>query len=154
MGSLIFENARLPLGFVRESDSSMGLASMNQVSRKTLTIGVQSILNIFLTAWLYNEYIHNRFMQDYLASTFSSVVIPVAIGLLASAAIAGGSYMAYSRRQQASVGNGLRPLKVRVLEGSEGTLAVLDTCPFCNVPLKNISENRFQCRKCRRYFKK
>src|SRR5206468_12596206 len=113
----------------------MGLATMNQVSRKTLTMGIQSILNIFLTAWLYNDYITTTFMQDYLASAFSSVGIPVTIGLLASAAIAGGSYMAYSRRQQANIGNGLRPLKVRVLEGSEGTLAALDTCPFCSLPL-------------------
>ena len=132
----------------------MGLATINQVSRKTLTIGIQSVLNIFLATWLYNEYIHNRFMQDYLASALSSVGIAVAIVLLASVALAGGSFMAYSRRHRASIGNGLRPLKVGVLGGSEGTLAVLDTCPFCSVPLKNISENRFQCRKCRRYFKK
>ncbi len=93
-------------------------------------------------------------MQDYLANTFSSVSIVVPIGLLASAAIAGGSFTAYSRRHQVSIGNGSHPLKVEMLAGSEGTLAVLDTCPFCNVPLKNISESRFQCRKCRRYFKK
>jgi hypothetical protein len=127
---------------------------MNQISRKTLTIGVQSILNIFLAAWLYNEYVHNRFMQDYLANTFSSVSIAIPIGLLASAAIAGGSFTAYSRRHQVSIGNGSHPLKAEMLAGSEGTLAVLDNCPFCSVPLKNISENRFQCRKCRRYFKK
>src|SRR5438477_1002290 len=102
--SLIFENARLTLGFVRESVSSIGFATMNQTSRKTLTIGIQSILNVFLATWLYNEYIHNRFMQDYLASTFSSVGIAVPIGLLASAAIAGGSFMAYSRRQQGASG--------------------------------------------------
>jgi len=127
---------------------------MNQMSRKTLTIAIQSILNIFLAAWLYNEYVHNRFMQDYVASTFSSVGIAIPIGLLASAAIAGGSFTAYSRRHQASIGNGSHPLKANVLGGSEGTLAVLDTCPFCSVPLKNLSENRFQCKKCRRYFKK
>ncbi len=127
---------------------------MNQMSRKTLTIGIQSILNIFLAAWLYNEYVHNRFMQDYLTNTFSSVSIAVPIGLLASAAIAGGSFTAYSRRHQVSIGKGSNPLKAAVLAGSEGTLAVLDTCPFCSLPLKNISENRFQCRKCRRYFKK
>jgi len=124
------------------------------MSRKTLTIAVQSILNIFLAAWLYNEYLHNRFMQDYLANTFSSVSIAVPIGLLVSAAIAGGSLTAYSRRHQVSIGNGSHPLKAEMLAGSEGTLAVLDTCPFCSVQLKNISENRFQCRKCRRYFKK
>src|SRR5207245_10400736 len=127
---------------------------MNQMSRKTLTIAVQSILNIFLAAWLYNEYLHNRFMQDYLANTFSSVSIIVPIGLLASAAIAGGSFTAYSRRHQVSIGKGSHHLKAKMLEGSEATLSVLDTCPFCSVPLKNISENRFQCRKCRRNFKK
>src|SRR5947208_10005096 len=99
--SLIFENARLTLGFVRESVSSMGLATINQESRKTLTIGIQSVLNIFLATWLYNEYIHNRFMQDYLASALSSVGIAVAIVLLASVALAGGSFMAYSRRHRA-----------------------------------------------------
>ncbi len=127
---------------------------MSQMSRKTLTIGIQSILNVFLAAWLYNEYVHNRFMQDYMANTFSSVSIAVPIGLLASAAIAGGSFTAYSRRHQASIGNISRRLKAEALAGSEGALAVQDTCPFCSVPLKNISENRFQCRKCRRYFKK
>jgi len=127
---------------------------MIQVSRKTLTIGIQSILNVFLAVWLYNEYVHNRFMQDYLASAFSSVNIAVPIGLLASAAIAGGSFTAYSRRHQVSIGNGSHSLKAGGLVGSEGTLAALDTCPFCSVPLKNISENRSQCRKCRRYFKK
>jgi hypothetical protein len=124
------------------------------VSRKTLAIGIQSILNISLAAWLYNEYAHNRFMQDYLANTFSSVSIAVPIGLLVSAAIAGGSFTAYSRRHQVGIGNGSHPLKAEVLAGSDSTLAVLDTCPFCSVPLKNISENRFQCRRCRRYFKK
>src|SRR5438093_12310460 len=89
LGSLIFENDSLTPRFVRESASSMGLATMNRVSRKTLTIGIQSMLNIFLAAWLYNEYMHNRFMQDYLAGKFSSVGIAVAIGLLASEAIAG-----------------------------------------------------------------
>jgi hypothetical protein len=132
----------------------MGFVTMIQVSRKTLTIGIQSILNIFLALWLYNEYVHNRFMQDYLANTFSSVSIAIPIGLLASAAIAGGSFTVYSRRHQVRIGNGSRPLKADVLAGSEGALSVLDTCPFCNVSLKNISENRFQCRKCRRYFKK
>ncbi|TMI13270.1 hypothetical protein E6H35_08045 [Candidatus Bathyarchaeota archaeon] len=132
----------------------MGIVNLIQVSRKTFTIGIQSILNISLAGWLYNEYVHNRFMQNYLANAFSSVGIAVPIGLLASAAIAGGSFTVYSRRHQVSIGNGSRSLRAEVLAGSEGNLAVLDTCPFCSVPLKNISENRFQCRKCRRYFKK
>jgi len=124
------------------------------VSRKALVIGVQSALNIFLATWLYNEYVHNRFMQDYLASTFSSMSFALPVGLLASAVIAGGSLTAYSRRHQITRGQIAPGLKTEAFAGSAEKLATLDTCPFCSIPLKNISENRFQCRKCRRYFKK
>jgi hypothetical protein len=124
------------------------------VSKKALVIGVQSALNIFLATWLYNEYVHNRFMQDYLASTFSSMSFALPVGLLASAAIAGGSFTAYSRRHQITIGRTSPGLKTEAFAGSAEKLATLDTCPFCSIPLKNISENRFQCRKCRRYFKK
>jgi hypothetical protein len=117
-------------------------------------IGAQSALNLFLASSLYNEYVHNRFMQDYLASTFSSMSSALPIGLVVSAAIAGGSFTAYSRRHHASIGRRSLGLKTEMIAGSEEKLAILDTCPFCSVPLKNISENRFQCRKCRRYFKK
>jgi hypothetical protein len=124
------------------------------VSRKALLIGAQSVLNIFLALWLYDEYVHNRFMQDYLASTLSSMSLALPVGLLASAAIAGGSFTAYSRRHQVTMGRVSPGLKIEAFAGSEEILPIVDTCPFCSVPLKNISENRFQCRKCRRYFKK
>jgi hypothetical protein len=117
-------------------------------------IGAQSTLNIFLATWLYNEYVHNRFMQDYLASTFSTMNFALPVGLLAFAAIVGGSFTAYSRRHHLSTGWATPGLRTEMFVGSEEKLAILDTCPFCSVPLKNISENRFQCRKCRRYFKK
>jgi hypothetical protein len=124
------------------------------MSRKALVIGTQSVLNIFLASWLYNEYVHNRFMQDYLASTFSTVSFALPVGLLAFAAIVGGSFTAYSRRHHISIGRATPGLKTEMFAGSEEKLTILDTCPFCSLPLKNISENRFQCRKCRRYFKK
>jgi hypothetical protein len=124
------------------------------MSRKALVIGTQSVLNILLASWLYNEYAHNRFMQDYLTSTFSSVGLALPVGLLASAVIVGGSFTAYSRRHQSALGRRSLGLKTEAFAGSEEKLAILDTCPFCSVPLKNISDNRFQCRKCRRYFKK
>jgi hypothetical protein len=119
-----------------------------------MVIGTQSILNLILASWLFNEYVHNRFMQDYLASAFSSVGFALPVGLLASAVIAGGSFTAYSRRHQSATGRASLGLKTEMFAGSEEKLAILDTCPFCSVPLKSISENRFQCRKCRRYFKK
>lgn len=124
------------------------------MSRKALVIGAQSVLNIFLASSLYNEYAHNRFMQDYLASAFSSMSIALPVGLVVSAAIAGGSFTAYSRRHHVSIGRTSLGLKTGMLAGTDEKLAIMDTCPFCSVPLKDISENRFQCRKCRRYFKK
>jgi hypothetical protein len=124
------------------------------VSRKTFVIGAQLALNIFLAMWLYNEYIHNRFMQDYLASAFSTVSLVLPVGLIATAAIAGGSFTAYSRRHHMTTGQTSPGLKSEAFAGSAEKLAVLDTCPFCSIPLRNISENRSQCRKCRRYFKK
>ena len=124
------------------------------MSRKTFVIGAQSALNIFLGIWLYNEYVHNRFMQDYLASESSTVSFVLPVGLIASAAIAGGSFTAYSRRHHITTGHLSPGLKSEAFAGSAEKLAVLDACPFCSVPLRNISENRFQCRKCRRYFKK
>jgi hypothetical protein len=89
-----------------------------------------------------------------MASIFSSVSFALPIGLLASVAIAGGSFAAYSRRHQITTGHTAPGLKTEAFAGSAEKLATLDTCPFCSIPLKNISENRFQCRKCRRYFKK
>src|SRR4029077_13360641 len=127
---------------------------MIQLSRKTFVIGAQLALNILLAMWLYNEYVHNRFMQDYLASAFSTVSLVLPVGLIATAAIAGGSFTAYSRRHHITMGHMSPGLKSEALAGSTEKLAALDTCPFCSVPLTSISENRFQCRKCRRYFKK
>jgi hypothetical protein len=89
-----------------------------------------------------------------MASTFSTVSFAIPVGLLAFAAFVGGSFTVYSRRHHTSTGRATPDLKTEMFAGSEEKLAILGTCPFCSVPLKNISENRFQCRKCRRYFKK
>jgi hypothetical protein len=126
---------------------------MIQMTRNKLVLGGQSALNILLAFWLVNEYIHNRFMQDYLASTFSTVNLVVPIGIITAAAIAGSSFTIYSRRQRNATET--EPLnEVENLRESKEKLAILDTCPLCNLPLRSISVNRFQCRKCRRYFKK
>ncbi len=111
----------------------------------------QAALNIFLASWLYVEYVHNVFMQNYMAKFWSANAAAVSIGIIAAGAIAGGSILAFARR-------GIRgdSLKASQLEQTESTvtLAALDICPFCNTALVTLSENRFQCRRCRRYFKK
>jgi hypothetical protein len=132
----------------------LSCASTIQISRKIATIGAQSVLNVLLAVSLLNEYLHNKFMQDYLANAFSSTNFILPVGLVAAVAVAGGSYTVYSRRSQNAMIQESAGLAKAESPGRGNKLSVMDTCPFCNLPVKNISENRFQCRKCRRYFKK
>ena len=127
---------------------------MIQVSRKLAAIGAQSVVNVLLAVSLLNEYFHNRFMQDYLANMFPGYTFILPIGLVAAAAVAGGSYTVYSRRGQTSMPEETSEMPKEESLVSKKKLPVTGTCPFCNVSLKIVSENRFQCRKCHRYFRK
>ena len=127
---------------------------MIQVSRKIAAIGAQSVVNVLLAVSLLNEYFHNRFMQDYLANTFPGYTFLLPVGLVAAVAVAGGSYTIYSRRSQTSMPEDASEVPKEETLVSKKKLPVTGTCPFCNVSLKIISENRFQCRQCHRYFRK
>ena len=127
---------------------------MIQISRKIAAIGAQSVVNVLLAVSLLNEYLHNRFMQDYLANTFPGYTFILPVGLVAAVAVAGGSYTVYSRRGQTSLSEETSEVPKEESLSSNKKLPVTGTCPFCNVSLKIISENRFQCRKCHRYFRK
>ena len=127
---------------------------MIQISRKIAAIGAQSVVNVLLAVSLLNEYLHNRFMQDYLANSFSSTSFFLPVGLVAAVAVAGGSYTFYSRRTHTAMTNESAESAIEESPVAEKKLPVRGTCPFCNVSLKTISENRFQCRKCHRYFRK
>ena len=132
----------------------MSCAPTIQISRKIAAIGAQSVLNVLLTISLLNEYLHNRFMQDYLANALPSYTFILPVGLVAAVAVAGGSYTVYSRRSQTSMSQETSEVPKEESLGSAKKLPVTGMCPFCNVSLKIISENRFQCRKCHRYFRK
>ena len=118
------------------------------ISRYTLLVGAQLVVNVTLALWLYNEYLHNPFMQAYMSSVWSLIwpEVTVAAGILVGVV---GSLAAYSR------GHLRRLIKVPPRSIAQGAtnLATIDVCPFCDVPLKTISEGRLQCRNCRRYFK-
>ena len=123
------------------------LSSMS-ISRYTLLVGAQLVVNVTLALWLYNEYLHNPFMQAYMSSVWSVIwpEVTVAAGILVGVA---GSLAAYNR------GHLRRLIKVppQGIARGASNLAAIDVCPFCNLPLKTISEGRLQCRNCRRYFK-
>ena len=113
---------------------------------------VQSIANLLLAVWLYLEYTHNPFMQAYVsnvwASTWPEITASVSVVMLAAVILA-----VYKMRLSNSLSHSLASKPM--LENIEGpsNLAKLDACPFCETPLRPISQGRLQCRKCRRYFK-
>ena len=112
----------------------------------------QSVANLLLAIWLYLEYTHNPFMQAYVSNVWASTWPEITAGI--SVAIVGvGVFAFYSTRQSNSLAGSVGSKStLEELEGA-GNLARLDVCPFCEIPLKPISEGRLQCRKCRRYFK-
>ena len=107
----------------------------------------QLAVNLSLAVWLYNEYVHNPFMQDYLSNTWSAIG-PI-VTLVAGLAVVAGAFGAYRMRRGSVVAGKSRGVGLEV----GANLTTLDLCPFCEVPLKTISEGRLQCRSCRRYFK-
>ena len=113
---------------------------------------VQSAANLLLAVWLYLEYTHNPFMQTYVSNVWAAIWPEITIGI-SVAIVAVVILVFYAIRDS-------EPLTARLgskskLEDLEGpsNLARLDVCPFCETPLRPISEGRLQCRKCRRYFK-
>ncbi len=121
-------------------------------SRYAPLLVVQSAANLLLAVWLYLEYTHNPFMQTYVSNVWATIWPEVTISV--SVAIVAVVILAFYERRRSG------PLAARIgsksrsedIEGSNN-LAKLDVCPFCETPLKPISEGRLQCRKCRRYFK-
>ncbi len=121
-------------------------------SRYAPLLVVQSAANLLLAVWLYLEYTHNPFMQTYVSNVWATIWPEVTISV--SVAIVAVVILAFYERRRSE------PLAARIgsksrLEDIEGSnnLAKLDVCPFCETPLRPISEGRLQCRKCRRYFK-
>jgi hypothetical protein len=113
---------------------------------------VQSAANLLLAVWLYLEYTHNPFMQAYVSNVWATIWPETTIGI--SVAFGAVIVFAFHRRRHAESLTARLGSKQTLddLEAST-SLARLDVCPFCETPLKPISEGRLQCRKCRRYFK-
>lgn len=121
-------------------------------SRYAPLLLVQSAANLLLAAWLYLEYTHNPFMQTYVSNVWATIWPEVTIGVSVAIVVV-IIFAFYGRRHSeppaARIGSKSRLYDI---EGSNN-LAKLDVCPFCETPLRPISEGRLQCRKCRRYFK-
>jgi len=125
-----------------------------QLSRNRLAIYAQSAVNVLLALWLYDEYVHNVFMQQYLSSLWGTIGTVVTVGALIAAFIALGLVL-YAKKIGISLSNStvefVRGIQV---SGEQVALKAMDSCPFCDSQLRSLSNERFQCRKCKRYFKK
>ena len=126
------------------------LASIS-LSKYTLLIAVQLVVNVSLALWLYNEYLHNPYMQTYLSKAWSAGWLYFTAGIAAVAVI--GLYAAYSRGVLPLMSSGDRPVSESQATLASAKLETIDECPYCEVPLRTISVGRLQCRNCRRYFK-
>jgi len=125
-----------------------------QYSRPLAIVSGQSLANVLLAVWLYVEYAHNRFGQEYLSSFLAINAIPIAGAIVLVGGVAGGSYLALSRRVWIGTPSLVSSPMSSPDSELQSKLKVLDHCPVCDVPLKALSDSRFQCRKCHRYFKK
>ena len=112
----------------------------------------QTILNASLAVWLYMEYLHNPFMQEYLGNLWSSIWPEVTIAVLVVGAVMMFLLLYLKKHGLAFIDSSVRA--TAGMGEPAGSLAPIDVCPFCNIPLKVLSQDRFQCRQCRRYFKK
>jgi hypothetical protein len=122
-----------------------------QVSRSLALTSGQLFVNLFLAFWLISEYFHNPFMQQYVSNFWTSYATLISVGVVLAAAVVLGSYLTLSRRFAVVDGSDDLSTKDTV---SLTNLTALDVCPVCDNPLKELSQSRFQCRSCHRYFKK
>ena len=121
-------------------------------TRAGVVIVAQFILNLSLAVWLYNEYVHNPFMQAYMSTVWSyiSTGVTITAGVIVGVATSWVAYnKGYLTRFTGTPNRRSNPPEIRTFEN----LAPIDICPYCETPLKTISEGRLQCRNCRRYFK-
>jgi hypothetical protein len=113
---------------------------------------IQSVANLLLAVWLYLEYTHNPFMQAYVSNVWASTWPEITASI--SAVIFAVVIFAFYKMRRSNSLSGSLGSKPRLENlGGASNLAKLDACPFCETPLRPISEGRLQCRKCRRYFK-
>ena len=122
------------------------------LTKSTVLFACQLVVNVSLVLWLYDEYLHNPFMQIYVSNVWSAIwpEVVLAVGVVAGS---GAVFAAYRRGALPMSVKEPSPLRAIQQDGTTASLSTLDVCPFCETPLKTISEGRLQCRSCRRYFK-
>ncbi len=129
----------------------IGISSIS-LSKNTVLAAVQLVVNVSLAAWLYNEYVHNPFMQSYVSGVWSAIFPGIAVAAGVAIGMV-GVLLFYNRNRLGTILRNEGPDATATSLADTTSLAALDECPFCETPLKTISEGRLQCRSCRRYFK-
>jgi len=132
-----------------------------QLSKSRLVMLTEAAVILFLGFWMLEEYANNVYLQDYVAS-FWAVNWWVAPAAVAALVIVGGIsyYLGLGRNgmdeampERKTAGEVRVALAQKELMTNSGVM-VMDVCPFCNSSLRMVGEDRFHCRKCKRYFKR
>jgi len=91
-------------------------------------------------------------MQAYMVHLWYTIgqAVIIALGVVVGASAV---FVAYGRRRISWLANQTITRQAIQEVGVSANLGIIDACPFCDLPLKTISEGRLQCRSCRRYFK-
>jgi hypothetical protein len=122
------------------------------LSKYTFLVAAQLVVNVSLALWIYSEYLHNPFMRAYLSNLWSSIGTAVIIGTGVAVGVI-AVVVAYSLGHLSMFAKNADHGAVVQPAGTVNSLDAIDACPFCETPLKTVSEGRLQCRNCRRYFK-
>ncbi|MBO0888819.1 hypothetical protein J2P12_06940 [Candidatus Bathyarchaeota archaeon] len=122
------------------------------MSKNTILVVAQLVLNVSLGVWLYNEYLHNRYLQEYMAGVWSAIWPETALAVGIALGVAGTLTLYLRGHLNMIIKTPTEAAGTQAI-GASASLATIDMCPFCDAPLKTISEGRLQCRSCRRYFK-
>ena len=135
---------------------------MVQVSFKNLVIIAQALIILFLSGWLYVEYLNNPFLQAYLATFWEANSIPVLVGMAIFSGVVAGLSMATLRRGRIlspSFGAGSEEKRTPGQKTEQTAEKVHPTeppsykCPYCQGTLQSLSPGRYRCRECNRFFK-
>ena len=124
------------------------------MTMERVVILAETVVIAFLGFWISQEYMNNVYLRDYVAG-FWAINWWVAPATVAALVIVGviAYYMGVGTEEMEEEPDKRSKASIQREILTNSGMVVMDVCPFCNLPLRSVGEDRFQCRKCKRYYK-